>query len=152
MPCFPSSPCRLHSANPFPVSSERATHPVGDRGGLFVAQYGSFNWAKPGLHSIFNAPCTPCAVNGSWCYKNCLLGGARPHFETLHGIVPGLFIVRVAPFRQPLGTFHQQLCRHREIVTAKKNIEYTYYCVFRREHVHGSSEELCSLVPTRVQQ
>jgi hypothetical protein len=34
-----------------------------------------------------------------------LLGGARQHFETLHGIVPGLFIVRVAPFRRPLGTF-----------------------------------------------
>ena len=35
----------------------------------------------------------------------------------------GLFIVRVATILRPLGTFHQQLCRHREIVTAKENIE-----------------------------
>ena len=32
-------------------------------------------------------------------------------------------IVRVAPFRRPLGTFYQQLCRHRDIVTANQNIE-----------------------------
>ena len=51
------------------------------------------------------------------------LGGVRQHDETLNGIVSGLFIVRVAPFRRPLGTFHQQLYRHRYIVTAKKNIE-----------------------------
>ena len=41
----------------------------------------------------------------------------------LNGIVPGIFIVRVAPFRRPLGTFHQQLCRHRDIVTATQNTE-----------------------------
>jgi hypothetical protein len=41
----------------------------------------------------------------------------------LHGIVPGLFIVQEAPFRRPLGTFHQQLCHQRDIVTAKQNIE-----------------------------
>jgi hypothetical protein len=52
-----------------------------------------------------------------------LLGGFRQHDETLNGIVPGLFIVRVASFRRPLGAFHQQLCRHRDIVMAKKNIE-----------------------------
>jgi hypothetical protein len=42
--------------------------------------------------------------------------GARQHVETLHGIDSGLIIVRVAPFRRPLGTFHQQLSstpRHR---------------------------------------
>ena len=42
--------------------------------------------------------------------------GARQHAETLHGIDPGLMIVRVAQFRQPLGTNHQQLSstpRHR---------------------------------------
>jgi hypothetical protein len=42
--------------------------------------------------------------------------GARQHAETLHGIYPGLIIVRVAQFRRPLGTFHQQLSstpRHR---------------------------------------
>jgi hypothetical protein len=41
---------------------------------------------------------------------------ARQHVETLHGIDPGLIIIRVALFRQPLGTFHQQLSstpRHR---------------------------------------
>ncbi len=35
--------------------------------------------------------------------------GARQHAETLRGIDPGLIIVRVEPFRRPLGTFHQQL-------------------------------------------
>ncbi len=35
--------------------------------------------------------------------------GARQHAETLHGVDPGLIIVRVTPFRRPLGTFHQQL-------------------------------------------
>ncbi len=70
--------------------------------------------------------------------------GARQHFETLQGIVPGLIIVRVAPFCRTLGTFHRQLRRHRDIVTAKQNIESTY--------VDGSPEDFCSLVPARVQQ
>jgi hypothetical protein len=42
--------------------------------------------------------------------------GARQHTETLHGFYPGLIIVREAPFRRPLGIFHQQLSltpRHR---------------------------------------
>ncbi len=47
--------------------------------------------------------------------------------------------------------FHQQLRRHRDIVTAKQNIEYTY-CFFPEEHVDGSPEEFYSLVPARVQQ
>jgi hypothetical protein len=61
------------------------------------------------------------------CISDCiatfilLLGGARQNFETLLGIVPGLFIVRMAPSRRPLGTVHQQLCRHRDIVTAKQS-------------------------------
>ncbi len=65
--------------------------------------------------SLFNALCTPCAVYGSWNYRSLMLGSARQHF------VSGLFIVRVAPFRRPLGTFRQQLCRQRGIVTAKQN-------------------------------
>jgi hypothetical protein len=43
--------------------------------------------------------------------------GARQHVETLHGIDSGLIIIPVAPFRRPLGTFHQQLSstpRHRD--------------------------------------
>ncbi len=40
----------------------RATHPLGDRGGRCVAQYGSFNWEKPGLHFFLNVPCIPCAA------------------------------------------------------------------------------------------
>ncbi len=35
--------------------------------------------------------------------------GARQDAETLHGIDPGLIIVRVAQLRRPLGAFHQQL-------------------------------------------
>ena len=63
-----------------------------------------------------------------------LLGGARQHFETLHGVVPGLFIVQVAKFCRPLGTFYQQLCLHRDIVTASKNTE-SYLLFFFEEHV-----------------
>ena len=62
----------------------------------------------------------------AWCYGNLSLDGARQHFETLHGIGPGFIIVRVAPFRRPLGTFHPQLHQHRGIVTAKQNIESTH--------------------------
>jgi hypothetical protein len=46
----------------------------------------------------------------------------KEHVETLHGIIR-LIIVRVAPFRRPLGTFHQQLSlipRHR--VGEAKNV------------------------------
>jgi hypothetical protein len=71
--------------------------------------------------------------------------------ETLHCVVPGLFIVRVEPSRRLLGTCHQQLCRHRDIETAKQTSSHTY-CFFLEEHVDGSPEELCSLVPARVQQ
>jgi hypothetical protein len=42
--------------------------------------------------------------------------GARQYAKTLHGIDPGLIIVRVAQFRRPLRTFHQKLSstpRHR---------------------------------------
>ncbi len=39
----------------------------------------------------------------------------------------------------------------RSIVTAKQNIE-SYLLLSPEEHVDGSPEELCSLVPARVQQ
>ena len=58
--------------------------------------------------------------------------GARQHAETLHSIDPGLIIVRVAPFRRPLGTILQQLRRHRAIVTAKQNIESKLTVFFSR--------------------
>ncbi len=45
---------------------------------------------------------------------------------------PGRFIVRVAPFRRPLGTFHQQLCHHRDIVTAKQNIKSYLLFIFSK--------------------
>ena len=76
----------------------------------------------------------------------------RQHFETLLGVIPGLTIVRVEPFRRPLGTFPPQLFRHRDIVTAKQNIESTYVLYFPEEHDSGSPEELCFLVPAFVQQ
>ncbi len=88
------------------------------------------------LHQAYcvhvKAQCIPCAVNDRWCYISLLLGGVRQHVETLHGIVPGLFIVRVAPFRQPLSTCHQQLCRHRDIVTANQSIESYLLLISRR--------------------
>jgi hypothetical protein len=47
--------------------------------------------------------------NSRWFYGSLSSGGAWQHAETLHGIVPGIIIVRVAPFCRPLGTFHKQL-------------------------------------------
>jgi hypothetical protein len=48
--------------------------------------------------------------------------------------------------------FPPQLFRHRDIVTAKQNIESTYVLYFPEEHDSGSPEELCFLVPAFVQQ
>ncbi len=56
--------------------------------------------------------------------------GALQHTEALHGIVPGLITVQVAPLRRPLGAFHQLLCRHRSIMTAKQNIESYLLLIF----------------------
>ncbi len=98
------------------------------------------------VHRVHHVP-----QNYRWCYYRLLLDGVRQHIETLHCIVPGLVIVRVAPFRLPLGTVYQQLRRHRAIVTAKKNIE-SKLTVFFEEHVDGSPEEFYSHVPARVQQ
>jgi hypothetical protein len=115
-------------------------YPLGDRGGLCVAKHGSFNWEKPGLYFFLNVPCihmqpfarqvigrmlrrctasTPVSSSFEWSNfvnRSSRSTGARQHAETLHGIDPGLFIVRVAQFRRPLGTFYQQLSstpRHR---------------------------------------
>ncbi len=57
----------------------------------------------------------------------------------------------MVPLRRPLGTFHQQLCRHRDNVTAEQYIESYLQCL-PEEHVNGSPEEFYSLVPARVQQ
>ena len=57
-------PIGIFSSTAFVAAYGLAAHPLGDRGGLCIAQHGSFNWAKPGLHSYFNAHFTPCAVNG----------------------------------------------------------------------------------------
>ncbi len=58
----------------------------------------------------------------------------------------------VAPLRRPLGTFHQQLCRHRDIVTANPKQRAILTACFPEEQVDGSPEEAGSLVTTRVQQ
>ncbi len=58
----------------------------------------------------------------------------------------------MAPFSRPLGTVHQQLRRHRAIVTANKQIIESKVTVFFEEHVDGYPEELYSLVPARVHQ
>ncbi len=98
------------------------------------------------MYRVHHAP-----QNDRLCYSSLLLDGARQHFETLNGIVPGLIIVRMPPFCRPLSTVHQQLRRHGAIVTAKQNIE-SKLTVFSEEHVGGSSEEFCSLAPARVRQ
>ena len=45
----------MGSALPFVIVSTygRAAHPLGDRGGLCVAQHGLYNWERPGLDSFF---------------------------------------------------------------------------------------------------
>jgi hypothetical protein len=54
-------------------------------------------------------------------------------------------------FVDRLALFHQQIRHHCDIVTVKRKMESTY-CFFSEEHVDGSPEESCSLVPARVQQ
>jgi hypothetical protein len=76
---------------------------------------------------------------GATAYSSLSLGGVRPHFETLQSIALGLIIVRVAKFRRPLIADHEQLRRHRAIVTAKQNIESKLTVFFSEEHVDGSS-------------
>ncbi len=55
-----------------------------------------------------------------WRYGSLSLSGARQHFDTLRGFIPGLIVVRVAPIRRPLGIFHKRLRRRCGIVPAKQ--------------------------------
>ncbi len=68
-------------------------YPLGDKGCLCIAQHGSFNWEKPGLHSFLNVPCTVYTMRGqitvgimeAFRFRST---GARQHVETLYGIDP----------------------------------------------------------------
>jgi hypothetical protein len=74
--------------------------------------------------STFLFECAVCAMRGKMTGGTMATfrsTGARKHAEKFHGIDPDLIIVRMAPFRRPLGIFHQQLSstpRHR---TGKEN-------------------------------
>ncbi len=72
-------------------------YPLGDRGGLCVAQHGSFNWEKPGLCFFLNVPCIHMQPFARPT-------GARQDAYTLHGIESDIIIVRVEQFRRPLVT------------------------------------------------
>ena len=48
-------------------------YPLGDRGGLCVAQHGSFNWEKPGLHFFLNVPCV-YTMRGNMAYGSSYYG------------------------------------------------------------------------------
>ncbi len=61
-----------------------------------------------------------------WCYGSISFDGAQQHFEKLHGIFPVLLSFERHHFVNRSALFHQQLRRHRDIVTAKQNIESTY--------------------------
>ncbi len=83
------------------------------------------------LNSFLNMPCAPRFLShffysastwGRWCYGSRSLGGARLHFETFHGIVPGLIIILVEPIRRLLRTFHQQRRRRCDIKSAKQTL------------------------------
>jgi hypothetical protein len=66
--------------------------------------------------------------NGRWCYGSLSLDGARHNFETLHGAIPGLIIVRVARFRRPLARhFSPQALSTPRHSVGKANIEYNHF-------------------------
>jgi hypothetical protein len=78
-----------------------------------------------------------------------LLGGVRQKVETLHGIVPGLFIVRVAPFRRPLGMFHRKLLSSPQHRDGKAKIESYLLFIFPKSTLMvllSSSSPLSQLV------
>ena len=95
----------------------RAAHPLGDRGGLCVAQHGLYNWERPGLYSFFMCRVimrVAKIVVETEAFRSTML---KEHAETLHGIVR-LIIDRVTPFRRPLGIFSSTTFT----VSAKQNV------------------------------
>ncbi len=91
-------------------------------------------------------------LNDRRWYRSLFLGGARQHFKTLHGIVPGLFIRSsgtISPTARHFSPAALSLPRHCDGKEEHRIILTVY---FPEEHVNGSSEEFCSLVPARVQQ
>jgi hypothetical protein len=78
---------------------------------------------------FLNALCKPCAVNDRWYNISLLLGGVRQHVETLHGIVPGLFIVRVAPFVDRSAVFIGSFVVTATSLRQSKTSSHTY-CLF----------------------
>ncbi len=111
---------------------------LGDKGGLCVAQPGSFNWVKSGLCFFLNVPCihmqpfarrvlgrmirrftasTPVSSSFEWgnfVDRSSRSTGARQHAETLHGIDPGLntrSLYHVRTFWLPVDfTYGLRLC------------------------------------------
>ncbi len=89
----------------------RATYLLGGKGGIFrrAARFLLLGEAEAVPSLIFK-----CTVFFLYILRFDLvigvlgrlsLDGARQHFETRHGCIPGLIIVRMAPIRRPLGTF-----------------------------------------------
>jgi hypothetical protein len=126
------------------IAWRRATHPLGGRGGIFV----------------LNAPCAPCAAKQPLVLRQPIARQCSSAFRALYGIVPGLIIFRVEPFRPPLGTFFTS--SFVDTVTSFRLSKHrVYLLIISEEHVDGSNEMLLpfplslvpcllSLVPARV--
>ncbi len=88
---------------------------------FFVAQHGSFNWEKPGLHFFLNVPCIPCAAKWPlvlWQpFARRVLGSMLRRF-TASTPVPSSFEFNHFVDRSALYT--SSFRRHRDIVPAKQ--------------------------------
>ncbi len=129
-----------------------------------VTQRGSFNWAKPDLHSFLNVPCTTCAalnVPCTPCAAKIPLALRQPFtrlystaFSDVARHFPVLIIVRVGHhFVDRSAPFHQHIRRHCDIVTSCRQRKHRVVLpCLNKEHVDGSLGGLCSLIPAPVHQ
>jgi hypothetical protein len=95
--------------------------PLGDRGGLCVAQHGSFNWEKPGLHFFFNVPYIPRAAK--WPLVLCQLFARRVLGSMMRRCTASTLVSSSFEwhhFVDRSAQFTSSFRRHRGIVSAKK--------------------------------
>jgi hypothetical protein len=108
------------------LPKRRALHPLGDRGGICVAQHGLFNWAKPGLHSFLYVPCRlyHARQNGSWYYGSFSLDWCSAQLGSMlrrcTALTPVSSSFEWHHFDDRSALFTNSFRRHRDIVSANQ--------------------------------
>ena len=78
----------------------------------------------------FNALCTPCAVNDSWCYRSFFPRWCSTAFLDVARRCPRSFHRSSGTISSTARHFSSAVCRHRDIETAKQNNESYLLFVF----------------------